>query len=99
MFVAGGIVTTPRDYMSFLGALTRGELLEPAMLDEVLSNAFPLAAKSGILSIVTARVRSRNTVAGLDFLLARLLNKLNDTDSAGTVRSTAWQTGTSARRW
>ena len=80
--------------MSFLGALTRGELLEPAMLDEMLSNAFPLAAKSGILSIVTARVRSRNTVAGLNFLCARLLNKLN-----GTVRSTAWQTGTSARRW
>ena len=55
--VAGGIVTTPRDYMSFLGALTRGELLEPTTLDEMLSNAFPLAAKSGILAIVTARVR------------------------------------------
>ena len=42
--------------MSFLGALTRGELLEPATLDMMLSNAFPLAAKSGILAIVTCGV-------------------------------------------
>ena len=68
--------------MSFLGALTRGELLEPATLDDMLSNAFPLAAKSGLLAIVTARVRclTIQQLPGADSLpcscarSARLLN-------------------------
>ena len=83
--------------MSFLGALTRGELLEPTTLDEMLSNAFPLAAKSGILAVVTARVRcltiQHSRPARIPCLLLRTLS-LN-----GAVRSTVWQTGASARRW
>ena len=74
--------------MSFLGALTRGELLEPATLDMMLSNAFPLAAKSGILAVVTARVRCLShdpTVARRGFL-ALLLRALSLNGAVCAVR-------------
>ena len=82
--------------MSFLGALARGELLEPTTLDEMLSNAFPLAAKSGILAVVTARVRCLTIQQLPGGFLALLLRAVS---LNGAVRSTVWQTGASARRW
>jgi len=54
-FLAGGIEAPPREYMQFLGALTRGELVSRAYLDMMFSDPFPDASRGDIFGIASTR--------------------------------------------
>lgn len=54
-FLAGGIVSTPRDYFSFLGMVFRNELLSEATNSMMMSNPFPAARSHGIFLPLSAR--------------------------------------------
>jgi CubicO group peptidase (beta-lactamase class C family) len=54
-FIAGGLLSTPRDYLRFMGAYLRGELVSLATVDAMMSDAYPSAVNSGLLAIVAAR--------------------------------------------
>jgi CubicO group peptidase (beta-lactamase class C family) len=54
-FLAGGISSTPRDYMAFLSSFVAGEIVSNSTIAAMLSDAFPAANKTGLFAITAAR--------------------------------------------
>jgi hypothetical protein len=54
-FLAGGLVSTPGDYRSFLNAFVGGRIVRVDTLDEIMSDAHPVANKLGFLALLSAR--------------------------------------------